>query len=447
MKAVSDFTEGKILFPLVRFAFPLMLALFLQTMYGAIDLLVVGRFGTAADVSAVSTGSYILMAVTFIIADIAVGLTILLGRRIGAKEHEEAGNVIGSGILLFLVVSLITTTLMLILSPILSNWMMVPEEAFDSCTNYIRICSAGAVFIVGYNLLGAIFRGLGNSKLPLTVVAVACFFNIVWDLLFVAVLGMGAEGAALATVLSQALSVVISLFIIKKMDKPFSFGRHSLSWNRDCNRTILRLGFPLATQEIAVNFAYLVIAAIVNSFGVIPSAGVGIADKLVGFIFIVPVSFMQAMAAFVAQNQGARKPERGEKALIYGILCSTVLGILIGYTTFFHGDRLLSLFSPDPEIIDSGFEYLRAFSFDCLIIATLFSFFGYFNGLGKTTFVMWQGIIGSICIRIPLAFLINALIPGNIFMLTLSIPAASLFQIILCLCYMKLSKHRQAPQF
>lgn len=446
MKAVSDFTQGRILFPLIKFTLPLMLAIFLQTMYGAIDLLVVGRFGTAADVSAISTGSYIMMAITFIIADTAMGLTILLGRKIGARETEEAGNVIGSGILLFTVISLIITVVMLLSAPLLSRAMMIPGEAFASCNNYIRICSSGALFIVGYNLIGAIFRGLGNSRLPLIVVAIACFFNIVGDLIFVAVFGMGAEGAALATVISQGLSVIISFFIVKKMKKPFSFGIHSLRWNRLYNNTVLRLGFPLAIQEIMVNVSYLVIAAIVNTFGVIPSAGVGIADKLVGFIFIVPVSFMQAMAAFVAQNHGARKPERAEKALVYGIECSILLGLMIGYTTFFHGDHFLRLFSPDHQIIAVGFEYLRAFSLECLIIAVLFSFLGYFNGMGKTNFVMWQGIIGSICIRIPLAFLINALIPGNIFMLTLSIPAASLFQIILCIFYMKRLKRKQAQQ-
>lgn len=447
MKAVSDFTQGRILFPLIKFTLPLMLAIFLQTMYGAIDLLVVGQFGTAADVSAISTGSYIMMAITFIISDSAMGLTILLGRKIGAKENEEAGYVIGSGILLFTVISLIITAVMLLSAPFLSRAMMIPDEAFVSCNNYIRICSAGAIFIVGYNLIGAIFRGLGNSRLPLIVVAIACFFNIVGDLIFVAVFGMGAEGAGLATVISQGLSVFISFFIVKRMKKPFSFGRHSLRWNRIYNNTVLRLGFPLAVQEIMVNISYLVIAAIVNTFGVIPSAGVGIADKLVGFIFIVPVSFMQAMAAFVAQNQGARKPERSGKALIYGIECSILLGLMIGYTTFFHGDHLLSIFSPDSGIVSVGFEYLQAFSLECLIIAVLFSFLGYFNGMGKTNFVMWQGIFGAIAARIPLAFLINALMPGNIFMLTLAIPISSFCQIILCICYNRRLKRKQAQQF
>lgn len=391
MKKVQNFTEGPILSPLIRFALPVLLALFLQAMYGAVDLLVVGQFGEAADVSAVSTGSQILHSITVVITGLAMGITILTGQRIGEKRPEEAGRTIGAGICLFALVAGVVTALMVALAGSMSRIMHAPEEAFAQTVAYVRICSAGTVFIVAYNVLGSIFRGIGDSKMPLITVAIAYVLNIGGDLLFVSVFHMGAAGAAMATVLAQAVSVVLSLAIIRRRELPFRLGRGDIRFDGPVIRRILALGTPVAFQDLLVSISFLVIIAIVNSMGVIASAGVGVAEKLCAFIMLVPSAYMQSMSAFVAQNIGAKRLDRARKALLYGIGTSVAVGFLMFYVSFFHGDWMAGLFARDRQVILAAADYLRAYAIDCILTSFLFCFMGYFNGGGKTLFVMGQG--------------------------------------------------------
>ena len=407
MEKIKDFTEGKILPQLLSFAFPVLLALFLQAMYGAVDLLVVGQFAAAEDVSAVSTGSQIMHSITTVITGLAMGLTVLVGQRIGEKRPELAGAAIGNGICLFGAMAVALTIVMVFGSEVAATIMHAPEEAFSQTVDYIRICSAGTIFIVAYNLLGSIFRGIGDSKMPLITVAIACVINIAGDLLFVAVFHMGAAGAALATVLAQAVSVVLSLLIIRRRPLPFTFGLKDIRFGRNNIVKILGIGTPIALQEFLVGISFLVIIAIVNSMGVIASAGVGVAEKLCGFVMLVPSSFMQAMSAFVAQNMGARKPERAKKALFYGIGSSLLAGFVLFYVAFFHGDLLSAIFAKDLEVIAASADYLKAYAIDCLFTAFLFCFMGYFNGCEKTFFVMLQGIVGAFGVRIPVAWFMS----------------------------------------
>lgn len=440
MGKTKDFTEGKILPQLLSFAFPVLLALFLQAMYGAVDLLVVGQFASAVDVSAVSTGSQLMHSITTVITGLAMGLTVLVGQRIGEKRPEQAGEVIGNGICLFAALAAVITVVMVIGSEAAATIMHAPVEAYSQTVSYIRICSAGTVFIVAYNLLGSIFRGIGDSKMPLITVAIACVINILGDLFFVAVLQMGAAGAAIATVMAQAVSVMLSLLIIRKRSLPFVFKRNSIQFGKKNMIKILSLGTPIAFQELLVGISFLVLLAIVNSMGVIASAGVGVAEKLCGFIMLVPSSFMQAMSAFVAQNMGARKPDRANKALFYGIGTSLMAGIVLFYLGFFHGDMLSAIFAKDPNVILASADYLKAYALDCLLVAFLFCFIGYFNGCGQTFFVMFQGIVGAFCVRIPVAFLISK-VPGvTLFQLGLATPCSTIVQIVLCILYFFLNK-------
>ncbi|MBR6615567.1 MAG: MATE family efflux transporter [Lachnospiraceae bacterium] len=440
MGKTKDFTEGKILPQLLSFAFPVLLALFLQAMYGAVDLLVVGQFASAVDVSAVSTGSQLMHSITTVITGLAMGLTVLVGQRIGEKRPEQAGEVIGNGICLFAALAAVITVVMVIGSEAAATIMHAPVEAYSQTVSYIRICSAGTVFIVAYNLLGSIFRGIGDSKMPLITVAIACVINILGDLFFVAVLQMGAAGAAIATVMAQAVSVMLSLLIIRKRSLPFVFKRNSIQFGKKNMIKILSLGTPIAFQELLVGISFLVLLAIVNSMGVIASAGVGVAEKLCGFIMLVPSSFMQAMSAFVAQNMGARKLDRSNKALFYGIGTSLMAGIVLFYLGFFHGDMLSAIFAKDPNVILASADYLKAYALDCLLVAFLFCFIGYFNGCGQTFFVMLQGIVGAFCVRIPVAFLISK-VPGvTLFQLGLATPCSTIVQIVLCILYFFLNK-------
>lgn len=433
----QNFSKGPIFGPLVRFALPILLALFLQTMYGAVDMMVVGQFATAADVSAVSTASWLMQLVTAFVVGIAVGTTVLLGRRLGEGNAAESGKIVGASIALFAILGIALTVLMELLAVPLVRIMQTPPEAVDAALDYMRICSAGTVFIVAYNVLGSVFRGIGNSRIPLMAVAFACVFNIAGDYLLVGVFHMAAAGAAIATVTAQALSVLFSFLIIRRQKLPFSFEKSDVKADPARMGAVLRLGFPIALQDVLVSISFLAITAIVNTLGVTVSAGVGVAEKLCGFIMLVPSAFSQAMSSFVAQNMGAGEPQRARRGLVYGIAASLAVGVVMAYFTFFHGDLLAGLFvsGKDPAVIAAAAEYLKAYAIDCLFVSFLFCLIGYFNGCGKTAFVMVQGIVGAFGVRVPVSFLMSKRVPVSLFHIGLATPCSSVVQILLCGAY------------
>lgn len=441
MSKVSNFTEGKIFSPLLKFAIPILLALFLQTMYGAVDLLIVGQFGNAADVSAVSTGSQVMMTITVIITGLTMGLTILIGQKLGEGNSKEAGNVVGSGISIFVIIAIVITVLIVSFASPISTFMHTPKEAFDSTVMYIKVCASGSIFIVAYNIIGGVFRGLGDSKTPLITVGIACVTNIIGDLIFVGIFKMAATGAALATIMAQAISVILSVIIIKKRGLPFEFSRKSIKFHKGLTSKIIKYGTPIALQDGLVHLSFLVIMIIGNSMGVIPSAGIGVSEKLVGFIMLIPSSFSQAVSAFVAQNYGAKKYHRSRKVLVYAISASLCCGVVMFYITFFHGNLLAGMFSKDKDVVLAAWEYMKAYGIDCLLTAIMFCMVGYFNGCGKTTFVMIQGIIGAFGVRIPVSYIMSKILPVSLFKVGLATPMSTFVQIILCVIYfMILSK-------
>ena len=432
MKKINQFTEGKIIKPLFGFALPILLAMCLQSLYGAVDLLVVGRFGTAADVSAVATGSQMMQMVTVIITGLSMGTTILLGQAIGSHKDDEAGNIIGGSICFFIVLAMGITVIMLLANRPFTELMQTPREAFEQTRGYVRICTLGTVFIVSYNLLGSIFRGIGDSKTPLLTVFFACIVNIVGDLLFVAVFHMEAQGAALATILAQACSVLFCFLFVRKKGLPFSFGKENIRFHNRIILKIIQVGLPIALQDGLVSISFLAINAIVNHLGVIASAGVGVAEKICAFIMLVPSSFSQSLSAFVAQNIGAGKLKRARKSMGYAMCASLAAGIVLGAISFFHGDLLASIFSKDVEVIAAAADYLKAYAIDTLMVSFLFCFVGFYNGCGKTTFVMIQGIFGAICIRIPVSYFMSKLENTTLFRIGLATPMSTAVQIVIC---------------
>jgi len=308
----------------------------------------------------------------------------------------------------------------------------VPQEAFEKTVDYITICSIGMIFIVAYNVLGSVFRGLGDSKTPLFTVLCACVLNIAGDLVFVAVFDMQASGAALATVFAQAFSVILCLIIIRKHGLPFTFSKKNIKLNINIVSKIFKIGFPIALQESLVSISFLVIAAIVNGLGVIASAGVGVAEKICGFIMLVPSSFSQSLSAFVAQNIGAGKPKRARQSMLCGMMASLVAGVFMGYFAFFHGDFLAGIFSKETQVVLAAADYLKAYAIDTCLSACLFCFIGYFNGCGKTTMVMLQGIIGAFGVRIPVSYIMSRLPNVSLFKIGLATPASTIVQIIFC---------------
>lgn len=325
----------------------------------------------------------------------------------------------------------------------MANILHAPSEAYVQTCEYIMVCRCGTIFIGLYNFLGAVFRGIGDSKTPLFTVLIACLINIACDLLFVAVFGLGAMGAALATVIAQAVSVIVSVLVTIRKPLPFTFKKEYICFNTQIILRELKLGTPIALQEFLVGISFMVIQTVVNSIDVVASAGVGVAEKVCAFIMLVPSAFSQSMSAFVAQNIGAGYKDRALKALKCGILTSLCVAVFIGSFTFFKGNILANIFTKDIEVIEQAFHYLRAYAIDILFTSILFCYIGYYNGCGNTLFVMVQGIVGAFCVRVPIVLLMSNLPTATLFHIGLATPISSIVQIILCVIFMLYTFHAE----
>ena len=426
----ADFTQGNILKKLVAFMMPILGALILQAAYGAVDLLVVGRFGSTSGLSAVSTGSQVLNLVTFVAIQFAMGITVLIARYLGEKRPERIGAVIGGGAVVFTMMSVALFIAMVGFARPISVLMQAPAEAVDLTASYVRICGAGIFFIVAYNLLSAIFRGLGDSKSPLLFVLVACIVNIIGDLVLVAGLHMDAAGAAIATVTAQALSVVFAVMLLLKKDLPFAITKKDFRLNPQC-RKFLKIGLPLALQEFLTQISFLALCAFVNRLGLEASSGYGVACKIVNFAMLVPSSLMQSMASFVSQNIGAGKKKRAKQSMFTGIGVGLAVGCVVFVLVLFKGDVLCSVFSTDAAVIQNGFAYLKGFALETLVTAILFSMVGYFNGNNKTVWVMTQGLIQTLLVRLPLAYFMSIQPNASLTKIGLAAPVATTVGIFL----------------
>jgi len=426
----ADFTQGNILEKLVAFMMPILGALILQAAYGAVDLLVVGRFGSTSGLSAVSTGSQVLNLVTFVVIQFAMGITVLIARYLGEKRPERIGAVIGGGAVVFTMMSVALFIAMVGFARPISVLMQAPAEAVDLTASYVRICGTGIFFIVAYNLLSAIFRGLGDSKSPLLFVLVACIVNIIGDLVLVAGLHMDAAGAAIATVTAQALSVVFAVMLLLKKDLPFAITKKDFRLNPQC-RKFLKIGLPLALQEFLTQISFLALCAFVNRLGLEASSGYGVACKIVNFAMLVPSSLMQSMASFVSQNIGAGKKKRAKQSMFTGIGVGLAVGCVVFVLVLFKGDVLCSVFSTDAAVIQNGFAYLKGFAPETLVTAILFSMVGYFNGNNKTVWVMTQGLIQTLLVRLPLAYFMSIQPNASLTKIGLAAPVATTVGIFL----------------
>ncbi len=409
---------------------PVLGALILQAAYGAVDLLVVGRFGSTSGLSAVSTGSQILNLVTFVVTQLAMGITVLIARYIGEKRPQLIGSLIGGATLVFTLISVVLFVIMVGFSHGLAVLMQAPAEAVDLTSVYVRICGAGIFFIVAYNVLAAIFRGLGDSKSPLIFVAIACAINVVGDLVLVAGFHLDAAGAAIATVAAQAISAVFALVLLAKKNLPFQIKKEDFHFNSQCRR-LLQVGFPLAMQEFLTQMSFLALCAFINRLGLEASSGYGVACKIVNFAMLIPSSLMQSMASFVSQNVGAGNEKRAKKAMFTGIGIGLVIGCVVFVLVLLKGDVLTGLFTTDAAVVQRGFEYLKGFAPESIVTAVLFSMVGYFNGHDKTLWVMTQGLAQTLLVRLPMAYIMSIQPNASLTMIGLAAPTATVFGIVL----------------
>lgn len=438
----ADFTQGSILKKLIAFMIPILGALILQAAYGAVDVLVVGRFGTTSGLSAVSTGSQVLNLVTFVVVQFAMGITVLIARYLGEKKPEQIGSVIGGAAVVFTIISVVLFIVMVFFARPISILMQAPEEAVTLTTSYVRICGSGIFFIVAYNLLSAIFRGLGDSKSPLLFVLIACIVNVIGDLVLVAGFHLDAAGAALATVSAQALSVVFAVILFIKKDLPFKMTKKDFRLNAQCKK-FLEIGLPLALQEFLTQLSFLALCAFINRLGLEASSGYGVACKIVNFAMLIPSALMQSLASFVSQNIGAGEYKRAKRCLLTGIGVGLTVGCFVFCLVMFKGDLLAGFFATEPAVIANAYDYLKGFALETLATAVLFSMIGYFNGTNKTLWVMAQGLFQTLLVRLPLAYYMSIQPDASLMKIGLAAPISTLVGVVLNICFYTYLNHSE----
>lgn len=438
----KNLTNGSVLKNIAYFSLPYLLSYFLQTLYGLADLFIIGQFEGVASTTAVSIGSQVMHMLTVMIVGLAMGSTVCIGQAVGAGDKKHASAAIGNTVTLFMLLSVVITVLLLALVRPIVSVMSTPAEAADGTRAYLTICFIGIPFITAYNIISSIFRGLGDSKSPMIFIAVACAANIALDFIFIGAMGLGPAGAALGTTLSQAISVVFSLVVILRRKSGISLERRDLHPQRDTMGQLLRIGVPVAAQDGLIQIAFIVITVIANRRGLDAAAAVGIVEKIISFVFLVPSSMLSTVSALCAQNIGAGKQARAEQTLRYAVIIAVSFGIIIALLTQFISEQAVGLFTPDTVVIMLGGQYLRGYIWDALFAGIHFCFSGYFCACGRSEISFIHNISAIALVRIPGVYLTSKLFPDTLFPMGLATAAGSLLSVIICIiAFALLKKH------
>lgn len=429
----KDFTTGSIVSGLLIFALPYMLSCFLQTFYGMADLFVTGQFNGADAISAVSIGSQVMHMLTVMIVGLAMGSTVLISQAVGKKEEKKIRQAIGNTVVLFSLLALLLTILLLLSVDGILFLLSTPPEAVAETRTYLRICFMGIPLIVAYNIISCVFRGIGDSRSPLFFILIACVFNIALDFLLVGGLHLGAAGAALATVISQGVSVVCAFYQIRRHDLlPLSFHKEDFRPCKSAIASLLKIGIPVTCQDGFIQISFLFITAIANSRGVVAAASVGIVEKIISFLFLVPSAMLSSISAIAAQNVGAGKPERAKKTLGCGLTIAVSFGLLVSILFQFISPYILGLFTHNAEVITMGTQYLRAYVLDCTTAAVHFCFSGFFCAYGRSLLSFIQNFLSIVLVRIPGAWLAAVYFSATLYPMGLAAPLGSLLSALLC---------------
>ena len=432
----KNLTTGSVFKNVILFSLPYLLSYFLQTLYGMADLFIIGQFEGVASTTAVSIGSQVMHMLTVMIVGLAMGTTVSIGQAIGAGDRKQAARDVGNTVTLFMAVSITLMTVLLVLVRPIVSAMSTPTEAVDGTAAYLTICFIGIPFITAYNIVGSIFRGMGDSKSPMYFIAVACAANIGLDYLFMGVLHLGPAGAALGTTLSQAISVAVSLVVILKR-KSIVLKKGDFKPYRPLMSKILKIGVPIALQDGLIQIAFIVITIIANQRGLNDAAAVGIVEKVISFLFLIPSSMLSTVSALGAQNIGAGKPERAMQTLRYAVMLAVELGILASITIQFTAEPIVALFTDQTtadgvEVVRFGGQYLRGYIFDCIFAGVHFSFSGYFCACGKSGLSFLHNILAIVLVRIPGIYLTSQFFPTTLFPMGLATAAGSLLSAVIC---------------
>ena len=435
-----DLTQGSVPKVLLQFAVPFLIANVLQALYGGADLFVVGQYDDSASVAAVAIGSQVMQTITGIILGITTGTTVLIA--IGAKDNRKVAFTIGSSVWLFSITGVVLTLVMVLFHSRIAELMHTPVEAMVDTKNYILVCSLGILFIVGYNVVCGILRGLGDSKTPLYFVGLACVINIVLDFILVGYFHWGATGAAIATVTAQGVSFGIALWFLYRHGFHFDFSRKDIRLNRNLSKKILVLGAPIALQDALINVSFLIITVIVNQMGVIASASLGVVEKIIVFAMLPPMAISSAVATMTAQNYGAGLIKRMNKCLASGIGIALVFGVSVCVYSQFLPETLTAFFTKDAAVVAMAADYLRGYSIDCIVVSFVFCINSYFSGQGNSLFPMIHSLIATFLFRIPLSYWFSQIDSSSLFIMGFAPPISTVVSLLICIWYLRYTQRK-----
>lgn len=439
----KNLTTGSVFKNIVFFSLPYLLSYFLQTLYGMADLFIIGAFEGVAATTAVSVGSQVMHMFTVIIVGLAMGSTVSIGQYTGAGDQKKTGTAIGNTVTLFLSLSVaLTAVLLLCVKPIVSI-IATPQEAVAGTAAYLTVCFLGIPCITAYNIISSIFRGMGDSKSPMYFIAAACVVNIVFDYLFIGALHLGAVGAALGTTLAQAVSVVLALFVTVKRNSGISMQKSDFRPQKKIMGQLLRVGVPVALQDGFIQVAFLVITVIANRRGLTDAAAVGIVEKIISFLFLVPSSMLACVSALGAQNIGAGKRERAVQTLRYSVMIAAGFGVTVSILVQFAAQPLVALFTSDTAVAAAGAQYFRGYIFDCIFAGIHFSFSGYFCACGRSELSFLHNILAILLVRIPGVYLTSVLFPSTLLPMGLATAGGSLLSVIICVIAFSILRRKQ----
>ncbi len=428
----KNLTTGNIWKTIFYFALPYLFSYFLQTLYGMADLYITGQFCGVDAITAVANGSQVMHMLTVIIVGLAMGATVIVGRAVGAQKMDEAAAAIGNTVTLFLTLAVVLTVGLLIAASGIVELIGTPEKAAPGTVQYLTICFIGIPFITAYNIISSIFRGLGDSKSPMYFIAVACVLNIALDYLFIGYLGFGPAGAALGTTLAQTFSVITAFFAIRKKNTGIHLRKKDFYPARNTMGQILKIGIPVAVQDGFIQVAFIIITVIANHRGLDEAAAVGIVEKVISALFIVPSSMLATVSALAAQNIGAGKHERAAETLRCATIITTGYGIVISAIVFQAAGSVLGIFTADAAVILLGSQYIRGYIWDCIFAGIHFSFTGFFCAYGKSYIGFIHNMAAIVLIRVPGSYLAAKFFPDTLLPMGMAAPAGSALSVLIC---------------
>lgn len=441
----KDLTTGSVLKTVLYFSMPYILSYFLQTLYGMADLFIIGQFNGVESTTAVSIGSQVMHMLTVMIVGLAMGATVMIGQATGAAKHDQVSRATGNTVTLFMVLSVtLTAGLLLTVKPIV-NVMSTPAEAVLGTISYLTICFIGIPFITAYNIISSIFRGMGDSKSPMYFIAVACVANIALDYLFIGGLGLGSAGAALGTTLSQTISVLVSLAVILKR-KMITLTANDFKPDCRTMTSLLKIGVPIALQDGFIQIAFIIITVFANKRGLNDAAAVGIVEKIIAILFLVPSSMLQIVSALSAQNIGAGKHDRARLTLRYACIMAVMWGVGVCILMQLDAEPFIGMFAKDSaEVVRLGSQYMRGYVWDAILAGVHFSFSGYFCAYGLSGISFLHNSLSIICVRIPLSYFASKHFTDTLFPMGLASPAGSALSVVVCVCvFLWLDKRQKA---